>query len=747
MHAKVATIGIAAKRAIALASACLCVLLFCMAPNLAWAEETDGIPVGTFTICDNPFEIDCGHDHAEAPSASSVDVLWLQENEAILAPQPTGFSGAEQSADDLYVLSDGITNLDNSPSCHSERSEESPASQSTVALSPDSTIPQIAHTPSSNIDSTTASSTSETTAVTTAASDEPRIIVDDEGLGRHEYATILAEVKAGISRAEFNDLLASVRGFSADDVTDGDLAYGLVKLGILDGSTVLQAIERIMQTAGFLSAQPNYIYSVDAANNYTVVDDPWATEQWALDSVNARAAWDFVKSSGSVAVAVIDTGADLDHPDLVDNIVATYNSLSNVNTVEDQVGHGTHVAGIVAGIANNTRGVAGVSYNANLVVIKATSFKSSVFDTSAIARAYAWLESMDSSGKTVAEHYNVRVVNMSVGGFDDERVANLPDNVLHSAMKKARDEFGILTVCAAGNDDSGAVPYPAYPGDSDACLSVMNLCRDAAGGGAGVRLDESSNYNTPGTRYKDICAPGTGIQSTWIEGKYASAKGTSMAAPLVAGVAAMLFAANPNLTPQMVMSIIKTTAIDLGDEGWDEMYGYGEIDAAAAVRLASASRIDGFRAVGVGGSAGFEMSLGLGLEEDGSGCTWRVVPGTGNATVDANGVLTGTKAGEVTLVSTCRTTSGAEISAAKTVYILKPNISGNAVLRAGVSSVQYTTTEPGFTWVWKVEEDTGTARIDQDAILVAGDPGVVYVTATCASNTDIVVRKKVTIVA
>lgn len=717
-------------------------------PKLAWADEAGDIPAGVLTICDNPFAVDCGHNHAEAPSVASVDAPQAQEGMAIPASRSAGLPDAEQRAGDSCELLDGTIEPDDSPFYRSEWNEESSAPQSTLTQDFESIASPIAQTSKSDDASSSASIISETTAITTAASGEARIIVDDEGLGRHEYATVLAEVKAGISRTEFGDLLASVGGFSADDVTDGDLAYGLVRLGIVDGSTVLQAIERIMQHAGFLSAQPNYIYSVDAASNYTVVDDPWATEQWSLDSVNARAAWDLVKTSGSVAVAVIDTGADLDHPDLVDNIVATYNSLSSVNSVEDQLGHGTHVAGIVAGVANNARGVAGVSYNASLVVIKATSFKSNVFDTAAIARAYAWLESMDSSGKTVAEHYNVRVVNMSVGGFDDERAANLPDDVLHKAIKRARDEFGILTVCAAGNDDSGEVPYLTYPGDSNACLSVMNLRRNSSSdGGFGVRLDDSSNYNVAGTKYKDICAPGSNIQSTWIDGKYASAKGTSMAAPLVAGVAAMLFAANPNLTPQMVMSIIETSAIDLGDEGWDELYGYGEIDAVAAVRLASASRIDGFRAVGVGGSAGFEMSLGLGLEEDGTGCTWRVVAGTGNATVDENGVLTGTKAGEVTLVSTCRTTSGAEISAVKTVSVIQGDISGNAVLRTGASSVQYTASEPDFTWVWKVEDDTGTSRIDQDAILVAGDPGVVYVTATCASNTDIVFRKKVTIVA
>ena len=678
------------------------------------------------------------------------------------APIPSVFSGASASAstpNDQPTLSNDLSNIPevtpiffdvpayqpvssavshpdtpvshpDDPICHPERSEgSSPSSQSPPSTDASTHIPCLT--------------------TTTASSGEARIAVDDEDLARHEQNTILAQVTAGISRAAFDVILAKAGGFDALDVTDEDLAYGLVRLGITDGSTVRQAIERIKRVAGVIDAQPNYVYRVNAEETgYTVANDFYASRQWGLFSVNAHAAWDLVKTNGSVAVAVIDTGADLDHPDLAPNIVASYNSLSNANIIEDQVGHGTHVAGIISGVADNGIGVAGVSWNASLVIIKASAYNSLEFDTASIVRAYVWLESRDSSGMTVAEHYNVRVVNMSIGGVDAERSSNLPDDALNKAMLKARDEFGILTVVAAGNVLPFAAPCFAYPGDSDACISVMNLCEEYNDDGEpiGVDLDPTSNYNVEGSYFKDICAPGTYIHSTWIDGKYATDDGTSMAAPMVAGIAAMLFAANPTLTPKQVMRILEASATDLGDEGWDELYGYGEVNAAAAVRMASSARVKGFEVVGVGGTAGYVGELRYGIEANETGYTWQILPGEGYATIDnSTGVLMGLDAGDVTVVGTCVATTGAELSATKTVYIIDPEIIGDDAVTVGSESGVYSTDDDRWTWVWQVENYTGKAHIDQDAILHADEAGLVYVTATCAENTDIVIHHRVTI--
>ena len=701
MYAKRA-IGVASKLIVAFMTLCLCATMASFFPEQACADESSEVPIGVLTLCDNPFEVDCGHDHGRGYSAEYRSGSEDGPQDALAAPAGPALSEPARD-DDLKGAS------------------------------------------------TIASNDSGQAIVLGESSNTVHEGIGDENLYRHEHGAVLVELEAGASRDSLEALIALAGGLSSDGVMDDDLSYGLVKLGITDGSSVSQTVNRLRGIPGISSVQPNYIYKVNEAESaYTTVDDYYASRQWELESVNAFAAWDIAKTMGSVAIAVIDTGVDLDHPDLAANIVAVHNSLSSTNTVEDQIGHGTHVAGIVSGVANNGLGIAGVSYNASLVVIKASAFGASEFDSASIVRAYEWLESLDSSGKTVAEHYNVKVVNMSIGGLDDTRTSNLVDDVLNKAIRKARDEYGLLTVVAAGNGSPGKLPYFDYPGDSDACISVMNLREHINEDDevVGVELDDSSNYNVVGTRYKDICAPGGDIYSTWLNGKFAIDSGTSMAAPVVSGIAALLFAVNPYLTPQMAMSILEASATDLGAPGWDERYGYGEVNAAAALRIASQSRIDGYDVVGVGGKIPFSASLGLDLEEEPSSSrTWNVVPITGRAVVDERGVLTGQRAGTVTLISTCRASSGAEISAIKTVEVLKASISGENYINAGSASKPYSTTEPSRTWVWKVENDTGTARIDQDAILVAGDPGVVYVTATCASNTDIVIRKKVTIVA
>lgn len=563
-------------------------------------------------------------------------------------------------------------------------------------------------------------------------------VVEGEGLYPHERNAVLVWVAPGISRAAFDSIIHETGSFDTASVTDEDLLNGLVKLYIADNSSIADAIARLNAQPAFSSAQPNYVYKVSDIDISASVSDRYANSQWSLEKVGAFAAWDQVKVNNSVAVAVIDTGADLDHPDLEANIVATYNAVSSSNTVEDQLGHGSHVAGIIAGVANNAKGVAGVSYNANLVIIKASDYKSTNFDTASIIRAYTWLESLDSSGMTVAEHYNVKVVNLSIGGRDDVLAANHPDDALVQAIRKARDEYGLLTVCAAGNGGASSVPYSLYPGDSSACLTVMNLAQsDDPTMPYGVVLNETSNYNVEGTNYKNICAPGSKIYSTWINGGYASSTGTSMAAPLVSGIAALMYAVNPTLTPLQVTGILQATATDLGEEGWDERYGYGMVNAEAAVRMANATRIDGWKAVGIGGTAGYSAVLAAGLQNVSDAWTWSVLPGEGNARIDSNGVIIGLAAGDVTILATCTVASGAQVSGLMTVNIVDAEIQGPAELQVGTKAT-YVTNDPRWTWVWKVENGTGAGLIDQDGVLTATRAGNLVVTATCTSNTEIV---------
>ena len=485
----------------ALAFACMIACFFWCAPRVAWAGEYDDAPVGVLTLCDDPFAVDCGHSHSENDDPSQVchsaspicHPERSEESPGTPASPEEDFSlqALPFAQDDMGgpsdILNDStgiedtqqLYHLVGSIPSNSEGGDPSASPQDDMFLChseerSDEESHSATQTPSTEYASSTASN-EDAPIVSIASSEDVRVIVDDEGLGRHEAAVVLAEVRPGISRPEFEELVRSADGLSADDVTDEDLAYGLVRLVVTDGSTVLDTVSRIVQISGFISAQPNYIYSAETINAQAVTNDTYRTRLWALSDVDAYGAWDIVKCNNAVAVAIIDTGVVFDHPDLAANIIATHNSLSAANTVEDTIGHGTHVAGIIAGIANNKAGVAGVSYNANLVVIKASPYKSNDFDTAAVVRAYSWLGSIDSTGGTVASHYNVRVVNMSLGGLDASRSANMVDDALIKAMIKARDELGILTVASAGNGNSSLLPFMTYPGDSDACLSVMNL--------------------------------------------------------------------------------------------------------------------------------------------------------------------------------------------------------------------------------------------------------------------------------
>ena len=324
----------------------------------------------------------------------------------------------------------------------------------------------------------------------------------------------------------------------------------------------------------------------------TRINDPLRAYQWNLVSVRANDAWELARCDGSPAVAVVDNGFNLEHEDLAANVIegSAYNSVTEGTDVSATLGnHGTHVAGIVAGVANNGVGVAGVSYNARIVPIKAFDEEGNA-RSSTVVKAYRYIEDN-------RDEYNIRVINLSLG--HSWGTGDFEDDAIAQAAREAAQN-GIVTVAAACNADSNnyEVPFYAYPSDSAAIVSVMALVQDGdesdASGTYKVTRYDQSNYNVEGQggtdtdQGKNICAPGASIYSTLASenAAYGSMSGTSMASPLVAGIVALEFAANPSLTADAAVSALYQSAHDLGAEGWDEEYGYGEADAYAAVRAA-----------------------------------------------------------------------------------------------------------------------------------------------------------------
>ena len=303
-------------------------------------------------------------------------------------------------------------------------------------------------------------------------------------------------------------------------------------------------------------------------------NDPLVDKQWALDSIKAEQAWKIAKANRSVTVAVLDAGCMVNHEDLKANIVDPYNAADGTTNVapirNDDYEHGTHVAGIVSGVTNNETGISGVSYNAKLMPVRVTDDEGQA-DTATLLKAFEYVMGKRSS-------QNVRVINLSmsmVGSVDSD----------DGLLKKIDQAYakGIVTVVAAGNSGSSArVPYDSYPGDYQKSVSVINLQQS----GTGVSRSSTSNYNRPGTYCKKISAPGSNMCSTVPSsgsGTYAMSSGTSMAAPVVSGVLALMFAANPSLSAQSAVETLYATTTDLGASGWDDSYGFGEVNAYGAV--------------------------------------------------------------------------------------------------------------------------------------------------------------------
>ena len=300
----------------------------------------------------------------------------------------------------------------------------------------------------------------------------------------------------------------------------------------------------------------------------TSINDEDASLQWQLSFSQAFDAWDIAKAQGSVTVAVIDSGVDTDHPDLVDNLLLdhaknTTTDAIGASAVEDTMGHGTSVIGVVAASANNEIGVAGVSYNAKVLPVKAVSDSGKLYNSDIIeGLTYITDLKQNSSDKDMK---NIRVINISCE-------SNYTSESYKRAVEQATDA-GILVVAAAGNGNGGSVKYPAA---YDVVVGVSSLKESSDA--AGVVIAPTSNIGPE----IDLCAPGAQVYTTKYNSTYGYRSGTSFASPMVAGAAALLFSINMDATPDFVETVLEESAFDLGTEGKDDLYGYGAVDMVLA---------------------------------------------------------------------------------------------------------------------------------------------------------------------
>lgn len=281
-------------------------------------------------------------------------------------------------------------------------------------------------------------------------------------------------------------------------------------------------------------------------------NDYWYFGQWHLPKINAPSAWASTTGSSSIIIAICDTGVDGSHPDLASKMVPGWNVYSNTSDTSDPMGHGTAAAGIVAAASNNSVGVASVAWDCRIMPIRignATGATSS----SIIASGLVW-----------AADHGARVANISFGVVGS--------SIVSSAAQYFNSRGGVVT-SSSGNNGT----YFTIPDDPHVITVSATDPTDA--------LASFSNFGT----FVDISAPGAGIYSTARGGGYAASSGTSFAAPIVAGVAALVLSVNPELTAVQVQDILKQSTDDLGTPGWDTTFSWGRVNAGRAVAMATDS--------------------------------------------------------------------------------------------------------------------------------------------------------------
>jgi len=360
----------------------------------------------------------------------------------------------------------------------------------------------------------------------------------------------------------------------------------------------LMAIKSLRKDSRVLHAEPNFQVNALAASN----DEAYPL-QWPYPLIAMPDAWEITTGRSEVVVAVIDTGILANHPDLAGQLVDGYDFVSNIESAMDGDGidsdpqdpgsslggssssfHGTHVTGIIAARGNNQIGVAGTAYGSRVMPLRALSAngEGTSYD---IDQAVRYAAGLPNDSGTVPQR-RADVINLSLGGA--------PFTQATQALYDAVQATGVVVVAAAGNEASSA---PFFPASYDGVISVSAVDgqrRLASYSNIGPDIDVSapggdSSIDFNGDGYPDgVLSTDGSISDNGIDYVYTFLSGTSMAAPHVAGVVALMKSVNPELTPIDIDALLASGALtdDLGTPGRDDLFGHGIINAQRAVLAA-----------------------------------------------------------------------------------------------------------------------------------------------------------------
>ncbi len=329
----------------------------------------------------------------------------------------------------------------------------------------------------------------------------------------------------------------------------GKVEHTLPKVGVQEvkipaNESIHSALKKYSSNNQVAYVEPNYI-----AKQFFTPNDKFYSQEWNLSKIGASKAWDISKG-GYGPIAIVDTGVDAAHSDLKGEVLTGYNLINGSTGTNDDNGHGTHVAGIIAGITNNSNGIASIGFKGSILPVK-------VLDASG-AGTYADV----ANGIIYAADHGAKVINLSLGGAASS-------DTLQSAVSYAQSK-GAIVVAAAGNNGDNS---PVYPADYPGVVAVS----------ATTPSDTLASFSSYGS-HTFVGAPGTNIISTYNNGGYATMSGTSMAAPEVSGLLGLALSSG-NITDSTLLNDLKTTSDKVGpypynSNGWNQYFGYGRIDAA-----------------------------------------------------------------------------------------------------------------------------------------------------------------------
>ncbi|MCA9497470.1 MAG: S8 family serine peptidase, partial [Nanoarchaeota archaeon] len=332
---------------------------------------------------------------------------------------------------------------------------------------------------------------------------------------------------------------------SNDDISEIE-KRGFIKFEVKSWETYDEAIKRIKSIYG----DDIEIIEVDVPLRMSLLpNDPSVVSQWHHSKIGSYDAWNYTRGEG-VIVGIGDTGADDEHPDLIDNLLLPgWNTVYDNNDILDVNGHGTKVIGTTAAVGNNSNQVAGVAYNSKIIPIK----------VSGTSNGYAYMSDLAGAIYHAADN-GAKVVSLSYGVCSSSTIRIAADYM---------ESKGGVVVVAAGNSYTN-ISSTNY--DSVICVSAT----------ASNDLKTSwSNYGN----IIDVSAPGSSILTTSTGGGLSSVSGTSFSTPMTAGVLALIYSINNTITPSLAKSILFNSSVDLGVSGYDELYGWGRISAFRAVNL------------------------------------------------------------------------------------------------------------------------------------------------------------------